>query len=104
MSFRFPGAYAQALDAVCSEIAYSEDDYLTASADPLSLLEYESRVAERKEALIRERSGQPVRCRSAQLLARLPAPFERFPRDGQRRLLVYPSDEIVLLPRESRTA
>lgn len=98
----YPGAYAQVLDEVCSEQAADPDAYLQASGDPLDLIEYEEAEAERKAALLRERAGRPVSCRSYQLPRVGSSPFERFPRDGQRSFLVFPNDEIVLQPRQSK--
>lgn len=104
MRVHVPGCYIQILDKSCSEKAHSGEDYLTASADPLNALEFEWRVAERKAALMAEGNGRPVRCQSHDLPSRIGSPFERFPLDGQRQFVVFPNDEIVLQPRQLRSA
>jgi hypothetical protein len=99
-----PGAYRYVLEKVCAEDAARRGGSYLLADNAAAFAALDQERAEKKAELMRERSGKPVRCRSYQLPSRLSAPCEKFPRDGSRRFVVYPTGEIVLLPRESRTA
>jgi hypothetical protein len=106
MRVHCPGAYAHVLDKVCTQFADSVGDWLTASADPISLLEWEWRQAERKAAVMAERNGQPLKVQAYMLPRGARAQFGRCPSGGQHGMFVVtPDDEISFVPRQSeRTA
>jgi hypothetical protein len=105
MRVHFPGAYAYVLDEVSTQLADSVGDWLTASADPLTLLEWEWRQAERKGALVAERNGQPLKVQAYMLPRGARAQFGRSSRSGQQGMFVVdPTDTITFVPRELRTA
>jgi hypothetical protein len=97
-----PGAYRHALERKCDHDAMAAAaDYLLPETDA-ELAAWHEANAERKRALMAERHGKPIRVQAYMLPQGLHAPFDRWPRGGQRGLFVVtPDDEIRLVPRES---
>jgi hypothetical protein len=104
MTTHEPGAYASVLQKVCAEIAQGEQGNAVLLDDETALDEQQEQCAQRTAELMRERHGKPVNCRSYQLPSGLPAPFERFPVGGQRGFTVTPNDQIILKPRQVKSA
>jgi hypothetical protein len=102
MSISAPGAYLHVLQQRCARELDDERGSLAltgACAQELAAEEaqHRERVAARVE--VRRATGEPVNAHSWQLPRGLPAPFEHWPRDGQRRFTVTARDTITLRPR-----
>ncbi len=104
MAIHEPGAYQHVLDRKCDQDAHSAPaDYLLAETDE-QLAAWHEAKAQRKAALIAERSGKPIKVQAYMLPRGLSAPFERWTGGEHRMFVVTPDDTITLVPRETRSA
>jgi hypothetical protein len=102
MTTRVAGAYADVLRSVVEEeVSRREDGAVLLASTAAECAAYEQRHAELLVEVTAEHAGKPLRCRSYHLPARLPAPYDRWPKDQDRSFIVYPNDEIVLQPKRS---
>jgi hypothetical protein len=94
---RIPGAYVCVLQKRCAEELYDGSWALTDVTSEQSEA-YERDYRERVAALVerRRRAGEPVNAQSCDLPPGLPAPFENWPRGGQRFFSVASDDTIKL--------
>lgn len=100
MSIRSPGAYLHVLrQRRAQEVEHGGSALTGATGDELAADEadYRERVAALVE--MRRAAGEPVTAHSWQLPRGLPAPFEHWPRDGQRKFTVSARDTITLKTR-----
>ena len=94
-TIRRRGAYRHVLGEICERDALAcAVSFLT--LDDEEIPGWERANAQRKAALMRERSGEDLSAQSHMLPANLPVPFDSWPRGCQRSFTVRPDDTIAL--------
>jgi hypothetical protein len=94
-TIRRRGAYKHVLKGICERDAMAAaTSYLL--LDDAQIPAWNEANAQRKAALMRERSGEDLSAPSYMLPPNLPAPFDNWPRGCQRSFSVTPDDTITL--------